>query len=360
MSTDTAVPVEVPARTSAWARHRWTIEAVLAAIGGVVLVAYGSAASFREDYVVLICTYALLALGMYLPFILSGSLSLAYNAYLGMGAYACALISVDLGWSSLWGIPAAMVVSATVAVLLALVTRKLTGFYLAGVTLLFAVSFQVFLLDREELTGGPVGMAVLRPTLFGQRLDRFQIMVAAVVVVWIVGLTLSRMRQSPYGVVLRLRREVPEVVEASGISAATASVVSLAIGAAIGSLGGSLFGLMGGVAQPESFGLPVVFLAIFMPLLGGQRSPWGAVIGAIIVVVLTFELHLFDDAGTLVFAVVILVVLRLAPQGLLGLADPIGRWISSARERSARHRSARHRPAAPDPATAGTAPEGPA
>jgi branched-chain amino acid transport system permease protein len=305
------------------AGRRWGVEAVVTLIGALALVAYGSGASYRQDYVVLICTYALLALGMYVPYIMSGALSLAYNAYLGIGAYTCALIGTKAGWSSLWGVPVGMVVTAVVAVLLALVTRRLTGFYLAGVTLLFAVAFQVFLVDRVDLTGGPAGMQVPRPEILGHTAARYEIMLAAVAVVWGVGFLLSRLRESPYGVVVRLRKDVPQVVEASGISAASVSVVALGLGAAIGSLGGSLFGLMGGVAQPESFGLHIIFLAIFMPLLGGRGSPWGAVIGAAIVVVFTFELEILEDAGTLVFAVAILLVLRLAPEGLLGLAGRI-------------------------------------
>ncbi|RIJ71325.1 branched-chain amino acid ABC transporter permease [Nakamurella silvestris] len=317
--------------TSPLARHRWAVEAVAAAVFALALVAYGSGASFRQDYVVLICTYSLLALGMYIPYIMSGSLSLAYNAYLGIGAYACGLISTRAGWSSLWGVPIGIVLSAAIAVVLGLATRRLTGFYLAGVTLLFAVAFQVFLLDRVSLTGGPVGMPVRRPHAFGYTFTRYDIMIGAVVLVWIVGLLLSRLRQSPFGVVVRLRKDVPQVVESSGISSGTIGVVSLAVGAAIGSVGGSLFGMMGGVAQPESFGLHIIFLAIFMPLLGGQRSPWGAVIGAVLVVVFTFELHILSDAGTLFFAIAILLVLRFAPLGLLGLGTPLLRLLTRLR-----------------------------
>jgi branched-chain amino acid transport system permease protein len=76
--------------------------------------------------------------------------------------------------------------------------------------------------------------------------------------------------------------------------------------------------MMNGVVQPESFDLSLVFLAIFMPLLGGQHTPWGAVLGAAIVVVLTFEIRLFANSGTLLFSLAILVILRLAPQGILG------------------------------------------
>lgn len=321
-----------PARPG-WTRHRWSIEAALAGLAGVLLLLYGSGAGSRQDTVVLICTYALLALGMYVPYIMSGSLSLAYNAYLGLGAYACGMLSTKLGWSSLWGMPIGMVLSAIIAVILAVATRKLSGFYLAGVTLLFAVAFQSFLLDQVDITGGPIGMQIVRPTIFGYSITRMQIMVASVIVVWAVGIFLARMRTSVFGVVVRIRKDNPQVVEASGISAPAISVVALALGAAIGSMGGSLYGMMHGVIQPETFGLHIIFLAIFMPLLGGQRSPWGAVIGAVIVVVFLFELNtLFDldilkNAGTLMFAVAILLVLRLAPDGLLGLGDVVRRKL---------------------------------
>lgn len=309
------------------ARHRWKIEAAVSALFVLLALLYASGASYRQDYVVLICTYALLALGMYIPFIMSGSLSLAYNAYLGVGAYSCAILSTTYGWSSLWGIPIAVAVSAVAAWLLGMATRRLSGFYLAGVTLLFGLAFQVFLLDQEQITGGATGMAVRRPSLFGYEFDRTQIMIAGLVTVWVVALLMSRLRTSPFGVAVRLRKDVPQVVEASGISTSTISLVSLAVGAGVGALGGSLFGMMSGVAQPGSFELHIIFLAIFMPLLGGQTSPWGAVIGAVIVVVFTFELDILAESGTLMFALAILLVLRLAPRGILGLLGDLASRI---------------------------------
>lgn len=330
--TTATIERTAPAAPGLLRRHRWKVETVLSFSLVLAALAYGSGASYRQDYVVLICTYGLLALGMYVPFVMSGSLSLAYNAYLGIGAYSCAIISSTYGWSSLWGVPVAVVLSATLAWLLGLATRRLSGFYLAGVTLLFGISFQVFLLDRVDFTGGATGMGVRRPELLGHTFDRDQIMLAGIVLIWVVALLMSRLRASSYGVVVRLRKDVPQVVESSGISTGTVSLLSLAVGAAIAALGGCLFGLMSGVAQPESFDLHIIFLAIFMPLLGGQSSPWGAVIGAIIVVVFTFELDVFAESGTLVFAVAILLVLRLAPRGLIGLVQDLGRRLLDVRK----------------------------
>jgi branched-chain amino acid transport system permease protein len=289
---------------------------------GIGAILYAGQANYTADYVVLICTYALLALGMYVPYIMSGGLSLAYNAYLGLGAYSCGLLAMHTDLSSLWGVPIGIVLSALVATLLGMVTSKLSGFYLAGVTLLFGVSFETFLIDNTELTGGPNGIAVLTPTFFGYELDRSAFVIIAVLTVWAAGMFLSRLRRSPFGVTVRIKRKVPAVVEASGISTSVVGLVSLAFGAGIASIGGSIFGMMNGFAQPESFGLPVIFLAIFMPLIGGQRTPWGAVLGAALVVIFTFQLTLFEDSGTLLFAIAILLVLRLAPEGILGvLAD---------------------------------------
>jgi len=314
-------------------KRRWVLELGLSAAGAAALIAYGSGASFRQDYVVLIATYGLLALGMYVPFIMSGTLSLAYNAHLGVGAYAAGIVSTKLGWSSLWGIPVGMLIAATVAVLLGMATRKLTGFYLAGVTLLFAVAFEVFILNQVNITGGPSGMPVATPSIFGYSLSRYEIMVAIVLVMWIVGLLLSRLREAPFGVIVRLRKEIPEAVEASGVSSAAMGLIALGFGAMIASVGGSMFAMMGRVAQPESYALHIIFLAIFMPLLGGQKSPWGAVVGAVVVVVFTFELQIVAEAGTLIFALAILLVLRFAPGGILGIGDQLKNFTAKRKRR---------------------------
>lgn len=312
-------------------KHRWKLEPIVSAGFAVAAVMYGSGASFRQDYVVLICSYALIALGMYIPFIMGGSLSLAYNAYMGFGAYACAILSTTYDLPTLLGVPVAMVLSAVVAYILGLTTKRLRGFYLAGATLFFALAFEVFVLNQDGLTNGAMGMGVERPVLFGHHVDRLEIMITGVVIVWLITLAISRMRSSGFGVAVRLRKEVPEAVESAGVSTGDLSLFTLALGAAIAALGGALFGIMTGVAQPESFGLDIIFLAIFMPLLGGRVSPWGAVIGAAIVVIFTFELDFFAKTGTLVFALMILVILRFFPNGVLGIfrssATGITRWI---------------------------------
>lgn len=285
----------------------------------VVVIAWVGGSAFRQDLAVLTATYALLALGMYIPFIMGGGLSLAYNAYLGMGAYAVAIVGTRTDWPLLIAVPIGMLLAAIVAVVLGVATRRLSGFYLAGVTLLFGIAFETWLVAAQPITGGAGGIAgIPHLELFGAQASRPLIVAAAILTVWLVTVLLARLRRSPFGVALRGQSEAPVAVEASGINVAKLFLVGLALGAAVTAIGGSMFAIMNRLILPESFTLSVVFLAVFMPLLGGRQSPWGAVLGAVLVVIFIFGLTIFRHTGTLVFAIAVLLVLRFAPTGLLG------------------------------------------
>jgi branched-chain amino acid transport system permease protein len=295
--------------------------AIAAAVGLMILLWTGSNA-YRQDLVVLAATYALVALGMYVPFVMAGSLSMAYSAYAGVGAYAVGVVATesDLPLWVAWLV--APVLSAAVAVVLGFATRRLSGFYLAAVTLLFGTAFETWLTDADGITGGSGGIGGIREVaLFGWEPDRAQQVVGSVILVLLVGFAVDRLRQSPWGVLVRSLREVPQVVEASGARVPVLNLVALAIGAMIASLGGCLFATFVGGVTPETFSLSIVFLAVFMPLIGGAGTPWGAVLGAVIVVELTLDFPAFSESGTLILALGVIVILLVAPRGIIGYVD---------------------------------------
>jgi branched-chain amino acid transport system permease protein len=308
----------------AWVETFFTLAIVLMAI------AYIRGDVYLEDVAILIATYSMIALGLYVPFIMGGALSMSYNAYLGIGAYAVAVIASKTGWGFGWGLPIGMALSAAVAVVLGFATRRLSGFFLASVTVLFGVAFTTWLIASAELTGGGAGIPTF-PTsvVFGVTLNHTILVSAALLLVWIVAVLLARLRRSPFGVAVRASRRASIAVEASGIRISTIVLVSLALGAIIASLGGSMFALVNDSVIPESFAIDVVFLTVFTPLLGGQSTPWGAVLGAFLVVLFTFELTMFKETGTLLFALAVLVVLVAAPRGLLGYASSGLRLVTS-------------------------------
>lgn len=297
------------------------IEAVFTLALAVLVIAVVQGNPYYEAVALLTATYAFISLGMYLPFIMGGALSMAYNAYLGVGAYALAFVATRSDWDLAWSVPAGMLLASAVAVVLGFATRRLSGFYLAAVTLLFGIAFYTWLIDAESITGGSGGIQSIRvPTVAGQPVSDSMLVSITILAVWLVALLLSRLRNSPFGIVVRAQRRAPIAVESSGIRVTTLTLVSLAVGAAITALGGSLFAVVHHAILPESFAVELVFITMFMPLLGGQDRPWGAVLGAILVVTFTFQLTFFKETGSLFFSLAVLLVLVLAPRGILGYA----------------------------------------
>jgi len=319
--------------SSAWVEPAVTLALAVAAMAAV----HGS--PYLEAVALLTCTYAFIALGMYLPFIMGGALSMAYNAYLGVGAYALALIAGRSDWDLAWSLPIGMVIAAATAVVLGFATRRLSGFYLAAVTLLFGIAFTTWLVDAESVTGGSGGLQGLRvPSFAGKPLSNSTLVMLTILAVWIVALALSRLRNSPFGVAVRARRRAAIAVESCGIPVSTLTLVSLGLGAAVSSVGGSLFAVANHAILPESFAVDLVFLCIFMPLLGGQDRPWGAVLGAILVVTFTFQLTFFKETGSLFFSLAVLLVLVIAPRGVLGyVLIGLQKLWKATRSRETRH-----------------------
>ncbi|WP_328387318.1 branched-chain amino acid ABC transporter permease [Nocardia sp. NBC_00416] len=303
----------------------------------VVVLLWMGPSLYRQDLVFLAATYALVALGMYLPFVLAGSLSMAYSAYAAIGAYAVAYLSVKQGLSPWWGWLAGMLIAAAVALVIAVATRKLSGFYLAAVTLLFAIAFEHWLGDATAVTGGASGISAIPvPSLFGWEPPRYAQVVAAIVFVCAVAVLIDRLRRSAWGISLSAARESAPAVQSAGISPTHLTVVALAVGAAIASTGGALFTVSVQAVTPETFGLDLVFLAIFMPIIGGRGSAWGAPLGALIVVAVTLNMPGYQGSGELLLAVVVLVILLLAPGGIIGWARRISTRLIPSRPRDRR------------------------
>ncbi|MFI0406019.1 branched-chain amino acid ABC transporter permease [Actinomadura sp. 3N508] len=279
---------------------------------------------YRQDLAILMVTYGLISLGLYSHYIMGNSMSVAYNAYVAIGGYALGILCVRTDVSLFLALPIGIVISAVVAVLLGLTTHKLSGFYLAAVTLLFGEAFAAWLVDSTGFTGGPAGVTLDRGlTVFGHEATRQHLVIAALVTLFLAAWGLDRLRTSPFGIALRAKGDAVRAVESSGVSTRALTLISLGIGAALGSVAGWYFAAVNLSMLPESVPLSFAFVALFIPFLGGYRSPWGAVVGALIVTELTFNLTWFQDTGTLAFAVAVLLVLIFARRGLLGLLGDV-------------------------------------
>jgi branched-chain amino acid transport system permease protein len=301
---------------------------LIAVVGGTALLLWVGTNTYRQDLLDTAASYALIGVGVYIPFVMGGSLSLAYAAYAEIGGYSVALFATRTSlplWIA-WFI--GPLIAGIVAVILGQFTRRLSGFYLVAITYLFSQAFQTWLNDVPHLTGGQAGLGNFRALdVFGWRPSSEELVVAAVLLVIVVALAADRMRLSAWGITLRAMRDVPEAVEAAGVRVPILNLVGLGVGAGVGALGGALFTSTTSAVAPGTFTLDVIFLAIFMSLLGGTGTPWGAVAGAVIVVELTLNLPSVHTSGNLLVALAVIVVMLLAPNGVVGKIDSGRHWV---------------------------------
>ncbi|MEU4014741.1 branched-chain amino acid ABC transporter permease [Microbacterium sp. NPDC028030] len=304
------------------------VPAVAVAVGAIALVWAGNS-GFRQDLLVMVAVYALIALGMYIPFVMAGSMSMAYAAYAAIGAYSVAIVTTETGLPPILGWIIGPLISAAVAVVLGLLTRRLNGFYLAAVTLLFSMAFEPWVIALEPITGGSAGIGgIPSPTFFGWEPPRLLLLAIALLLVVVVATLIERIRTGAWGVTVRTMRDVPSAVEAMGTRTTTLTTVTLAVGAAVASLAGALFVSFMLSITPETFTLSIVFMALFVPLIGGQATAWGCVIGAIVVIQLTSNMpSAFEGSGQLVLAIGVLLILLIAPAGLIGYGKALVGWV---------------------------------
>ena len=266
--------------------------------------------------------FMLLALGLNVTVGWGGLLDLGYVAFFGVGAYTYAILSADrydLDLPIFVTIPAAAVVGGIVGLLVGLPSRRLSGDYLAIVTLFF---FQIFLtvsnnsdsIFGHNVAGGPNGILNVRPlSLFGHELPvshegifNVSYLYVALAVFVVVFIALRFVNESRTGRAWRSLREDSLAAELMGMPVNWLKLMAFAFGAATAALTGTLVTALNGSVFPQTFEFPLLITVYTMVILGGAGSQAGVVIGAIGISVLLEVLREPGDSRFLFYAVMLL------------------------------------------------------
>jgi branched-chain amino acid transport system permease protein len=264
---------------------------------------------------------SLAAMGLNLTLGYAGLKSLAHAAFLGIGAYATALITTSGGQHWLVAFLASGLSCFLVGLVVGFPALRVKAHYLGFVTLAFASL--VFLVARNEqwLTGGVFGFSnIPRPTFFGTRLDGAQAFWRFTIVVTLVmGLLMWWLLRGPWGRAFQALRENPLRASSLGVDIRAYTLLAFAIGAAYGGFAGALYAPLVEFIDPAPFALSASFMFLLMVVVGGQGYFFGPFLGALVAV--PEYLRFTGGYYLLFFAAFVLVLLIVCPSGLIGLAE---------------------------------------
>lgn len=289
-----------------------------------------------ENYIVALGVtaglYALMALGLNVIWGMAGLVNLGLVGFFAVGAYTSALLTTKFGVAIGVGMLAGAVAGGAAGALVALITARLRGDYLAIVTLGFAEAFRITASNETWLTNGTDGISGI-PGPWRGTLSPFQFnLLYLALVIGLVGIAYvlaQRLSYSPFGRVLRAIRDDEQVAAVAGKSVLAFKVLAFAIGCAALGLAGALYAHYTSYIVPDIF-VPLLTLYIKMALLsGGVDNNRGAVLGGVVVVVFLegtrFLTPLVPGLGAVQAAALqqflvtasLLIVLRFRTRGLL-------------------------------------------
>jgi branched-chain amino acid transport system permease protein len=262
------------------------------------------------------------AMGLNLTLGYAGQVSLAQGAFVGIGAYAAAIMTTQ-GMPLVAALGVAVVLCFAVGWILGYPALRVQHHYLAFVTLAF--STLAFLVFRNEdwLTKGIYGISnIPRPHIFGFATNRplpfyyvclGSLGMVSVAVWWLI--------RSPWGRAFVALRENPIRALSLGIDTRRYTLMAFAIGSALGGVAGTLYAPLTQYIDPVPFNLSLSLDLLMMVIVGGAGFFFGPFLGAMIAVLLPEWLRFTEGYYLMFYALAVILLLIYSPTGILGIAD---------------------------------------
>ena len=264
-----------------------------------------------------------LAIGFNFLFGISGQIAFSHIAFYGIGAYAVVILTFKLGLPLVVGIVGGIAVCALFALLVAVPSTRLEGFYLALVTLAFAQLVLVVLGAGGELTGEDEGISGYGlPALFGVDLTGAAYTPVIVVVLLLTLGLILRLARSWFGRACRAIRDNPTAAVAMGIDVPRTKILVFVLTSTLAGMAGMAYAFVNNFIAPPIFELDRIFELLFMIIIGGTGRHAGAILGAVLLFSIQFLVEpLVGKFHPLIYGFVVIGVILFLPQGLIGLWD---------------------------------------
>jgi branched-chain amino acid transport system permease protein len=272
------------------------------------------------------------AIGLNLTLGYAGQISLAQASFVGIGAYAAALLTTQ-GWPLWSAFLLATALCFVIGWLLGYPALRVQHHYLAFVTLSFSTLVFLVLRNEEWLTKGVYGITgIPRPTVLGWStkgpIDFYFFCLGTLAIVtaatwWVI--------RSPWGRAFTALRENPIRAASLGIDTRRYTLMAFAIGSALGGISGVLYAPLVQFIEPTAFALNLSLNLLLMVIVGGAGYFLGPFLGAAVSVLLPEWLRFSEGLYLILYAVFVMALMAFCPSGLLGLVERFRKPAASTR-----------------------------
>ncbi|GHU40933.1 branched-chain amino acid ABC transporter permease [Spirochaetia bacterium] len=262
---------------------------------------------------------AILAVSVNMITGITGQLSIGQAGFMAIGAYSCIFFSMDLHLPLPAGLILAALLTAFFGFIIGFPTLKLTGDYLAIVTLGFGEIIRVVLTNLRNITGGANGRQF--PSILSSPFHADLSFLTATLSLVVIIVLLQNFLRSSYGRAILAVREDEIAANSSGISVFRYKMIGFVSASFIAGIGGALYAMVIGFVKPDiaSFNKSIDYL-IFV-VLGGMGSMTGSITAAYVLTCLQEFLRPLKDYRLVIYPLILIVVMLYRPQGLLGMKE---------------------------------------
>ena len=239
-----------------------------------------------------IMIYSILLFGLDIVVGYTGQVSLGHAGLFGIGAYTTGVLLTKLGLSFWLAVPFSVLVTAVFGAILAMPALKVSGPYLAMVTLAFGTIIQILINEMTFVTEGPMGIKLNKPEIFNIKLNEEQFYWLVCVFLALSLIVVHRILKSHLGRAFEALRGSPVASDCMGVSVYRYKVYAFVISAGLAGLAGSLYAYSEQYISPNTYNFELTVLFLLAIIMGGRKTRSGAIIGATIIVLLP---KLLDD-----------------------------------------------------------------
>ncbi|MDE1934483.1 branched-chain amino acid ABC transporter ATP-binding protein/permease [Bradyrhizobium sp.] len=261
----------------------------------------------------MLATTALAGIGLNVLLGLAGEVSLGQGGFVALGAYGVGILTTKAGLNFWAALPFAVLMVAVISAALSIPALRVTGPYLAMVTIAFGFIVESVSIEWRDLTGGSSGLAGISAPFGtgGTALLACAFCLAGLVLFY-------RLARSPVGLAMQAFASAPAAACGVGISPVPVRTAAFVLAAATAGLAGGLQAALTGFIAPSSFPFSQSILLLLVVVIGGAGWSLGPLIGSVIVVLLPEALASLAEYRLLIFGAALLVVLWAAPGGIAG------------------------------------------